>query len=179
MGVIVAGATVVIGAVVAFVLLGDDGPPSRAVVPAAVSPVPGEQDATPGPGESPSTLRELLPQSVGEFQLVTADSAPQFAENLDATDAVESQYLRPDGKEILHNVALYRDRARAAAGQDKLLGGFEEIGYQVVETNRSQGIEVTRLSGPKEALVWTHGPILATVEGPPDVTTQFYLDLPY
>ena len=180
-GVLVGGAVVIVGSVAAFLMIGTEAraPVGGQVLPTELSPIP-EAPGAPSPVESPpQTLRDLPPRTVGGFQLVTVEANPEFAQSLDAADAVASRYLRPDGKEILHNIALYANESEASVGREKLLGGFEKTGYVAVETNRSRGINVTRLSGPKEALVWTNGVILATVEGAPDVAADFYLELPY
>ena len=178
-GVMVGGAVVILGSIAAFLLIGprEEAP---TVPPVAGTPLSPDTAGNPSPVESPpSTLRDLPPDTVGEFTLVTTEANPQFAQSLDAADAVASRYIRPDGTEVLHNVALYANETEASIGRRKLLGGFEKTGYVEVETNRSRGINVTRLSGPKEALVWSNGVILATVEGPPDVTSDFYRELPY
>lgn len=179
----VAGGVVIAGSIAAFLMVGraEEGPAVPRPNLPAVSPLePGVPAGGASPVEdTPTTLRELLPRSVGGFELVTVEDNREFALSLDAAEALQSQYINPDGVDIRHNIALYPSRTEATVGRGKLLGGFEKIGYVTVETNRARGIEVTRLSGPKEALVWTNGVILATVEGPPEVTTQFYLDLPY
>lgn len=174
---------VIVGSIAALLMIGqpkDGQPVPRPNVPPVSTLEPGVPAGGASPIEDPpSTLRELLPRSVGGFELVTVEDNRQFALSLDAAEALQSQYINPDGVSIGHNVALYPSRTEATVGRGKLLGGFEKTGYVAVETNRARGISVTRLSGPKEVLVWTNGVILATVEGPPDVTTQFYLDLPY
>jgi hypothetical protein len=182
-GVMVAGGVVIAGSIAAFLMIGraeEEQAVPRPNLPLVDTLEPGVPAGGASPIEDPpSTLRDLPPKSVGGFELVTVEASLQFAQSLDASEAVETQYINADGADIRHNIALYPSRTEATDGRGKLLGGFEKIGYVTEETNRERGINVTRLSGPKEALVWTNGVILATVEGPPEVTTQFYLDLPY
>ncbi|MGH2684013.1 MAG: hypothetical protein ACRDJP_00910, partial [Actinomycetota bacterium] len=152
----------------------------------ALSPIPESPAASPAEAEvdcaaaPPPQLVNCLPQSVQAFDLIEWDNAPQFAQTFNANAAIESEYRRPDGKQILHYVFSYTTHTEAALERDSYVRAFENIGFVKVAEERSRGINVVRMTdGVEEVLVWSNGLIMAVVEGPIDVAAGFYLSLSY
>jgi hypothetical protein len=193
------GVLAIAGAVTAIVLLGGEdvpsGPlPTQGLETSGPTPAPTVSAVSPLPTaiESPTTdtgincaaspptrLVDCVPTNVGNFELVSWDNAPQFARTFNAAGAIETEFLRPDGKQILHYVFGYNTNAEASVERSSYIEAFKDIGFAEVATQRSRGIRVTRLAREKEVLVWSNGRVMAVVEGPFDVTTGFFAELPY
>jgi hypothetical protein len=189
------------GAVAAIVLLGGeedvpDGPlptqglettgPTPAPSLSAVSPLPtaieSPEATDPGvdcPTAPPVRLIDCVPTQVGQFQLNEWDNAPQFAQTFNANSAIETEFLRSDGKQVLHYVFSYNTPGEATNEGRAYVQAFKNIGFVEVGQETSRGIRVTRLAREEEVLVWSNGRIMAVVEGPFDVTTGFFAELTY
>ena len=55
----------------------------------------------------------------------------------------------------------------------------QNVGYVPIGRSRREGVNATRLVGSDEVVVWSNRELLAVVEGPVDLTTGFFLVLPY
>jgi hypothetical protein len=97
-----------------------------------------------------------------------------------ATDAIVANYVRGDGALIIHNLLAYPSRIEADIAKaqlvDNLVVGF---GYRRAGSLRRGSINATRLVGPDEVVIWSNAELLAAVEGAFDLTTGFFLVLPY
>ena len=184
------------GGVAALVLLGgDDEPEQVAPVETTAIPTPAPTAASPildtpeSPLTSPATtpctsapppqLVSCVPDKVGQYTLTEWDNAPQFAGTFNANNAIEVTFQRPDGSTVSHFLFSYNTHTEATIEKDNYVGGFEATGYSVVGTTRERGINATRMAGPSEVLVWSNGNLMGTLVGPFDVTTGFFLELPY
>ena len=195
---IIAAIVLVGGGVAALVLLGGDDEPEVVApvettaiptpAPTAASPVPVETPASPvitSPETTactsapPATLINCVPEKVGQYTLTEWDNAPQFAQTFNANNAIEVTFQRGDGSTLSHFLFSYNTHTEATIEKDNYVSGFEATGYTVVGTTRERGINATRLAGPSEVLVWSNGNLMGTVVGPFDVTTGFFLELPY
>lgn len=186
---IIAAIVVVGGGVAALLLLGGDDEPTE--VPAIPSPPVIESPVLESPlpespaaattclSAPPSPLISCVPAEVGQFTLVEWDNAPQFGSTFNANSAIEVTFNRPDGTAVQHYLFSYNTHTEATIEKDNYVDGFEATGYTVVGETRERGINVTRLSGASEVLVWSNGNLMATLVGPFDVTTGFFLELPY
>ncbi|MGH2692283.1 MAG: hypothetical protein ACRDHM_07235 [Actinomycetota bacterium] len=177
------------GGVTALVLRGgDDGPetPSQAI--AAESP--GVESSQPLPTEGPVAaatciaapprpLIGCVPSEVGPFTLIAWDNAPQLASTFNANQAIEVEFNRPGGEQVLHYLFAYDIPTEAVVEQGRYVGGFEATGFTVVGETLERGINVTRLVEDKEVLIWSNGLLMGVVEGPFDVASGFFLELPY
>ncbi|MDQ4005692.1 MAG: hypothetical protein M3135_05255 [Actinomycetota bacterium] len=195
---IIVAVVAIAAAVTVIVLAGGDEPepPTPALespgspVPAptdtALSPIPGSPSSPAAPATAdcavapPPRLIECVPQKIEAFELIEWDNAPQFAQTFNANTAIETEFRRPDGKQILHYIFSYNTHTEAAVERDNYVRAFENIGFVKVSEERSRGINVARLTdGTEEVLVWSNGLIMAVVEGPIDVAAGFYLSLAY
>ncbi len=192
---IIAAILLVGGGVAALVLLGGDEEPEQVAVqetttlptaaPTAIiettpaSPVISSPETTPCTSAPPATLVNCVPDKVGQYTLTEWDNAPQFAATFNANNAIEVTFQRPDGSTVSHFLFSYNTHTEATIEKDNYVNGFEATGYTVVGQTRERGINATRLAGPSEVLVWSNGNLMGTLVGPFDVTTGFFLELPY
>jgi len=193
---IIAAIVLVGGGVTAVVLLGGDDEPEGPVQPALTAPSavaeesPGVESPLPLPTEEPVAaatcidapprpLVSCVPSQIGQFTLIEWDNAPQFASTFNANQAIEVEFNRPDGKEILHYLFAYNTHTEATVEKNAYVNAFEATGFTVVGETRERGINVTRLAAGEEVLVWSNGLLMGVVEGPFDVASGFFLELPY
>jgi hypothetical protein len=178
------GALVVIGAVL-FLFLGGGEPetsPSPQPTQATPSPLPTDTPVTPVPPTTgpTDTLADLLPARVSAFRLEGVAADPTAISNLGATDAIVSRYVRADGVVVLHNLMAFPSGPSADLAKRQLVDSLvRNLGYVTIGVSRREGVNATRLIGPDEMVVWSNREIVAAVEGPVDLTTGFFLVLPY
>jgi hypothetical protein len=190
-------AIVLVGAgVTAVVLITDKDEPGPVETPFTPIPVttlsPGlasPSAAAPSPSPAvansaciaapPQALIGCVPQKVGSFVLIEWDNAPQFAETFHANKAIEVLFRRGDRAELRHYLFSYPTNAEATFEKDSYVRGFETTGYTVVGETHEKGLDITRLQANQEVLVWSNGLLMGVVLGPFDVTTGFFLELPY
>lgn len=134
---------------------------------------------TPCTSAPPVQLVSCVPDKVGQYTLTEWDNAPQFAGTFNANNAIEVTFQRPDGSTVSHFLFSYNTHTEATIEKDNYVNGFEATGYTVVGQTRARGINATRLAGSSEVLVWSNGNLMGTLVGPFDVTTGFFLELPY
>ena len=185
------------GAVTAIVLLGGDDEPAPVAVQSTLPPILESPSAAPSPStavespilESPAStpctlspqqpLVNCVPDKVGAYTLTEWDNAPQFAQTFNANSAIEVTFNRSDGSTVQHYLFSYNTHTEATIEKDNYVNGFKATGYTVVGETREKGINVTRLVGDSEVLVWSDGVLMAVLVGPFDVTTGFFSELPY
>jgi hypothetical protein len=177
-------ALLVIGAVV-FLLTGGgepDTPPSPPPTQATPSPLPTETPVTPTPPTTgpTDTLADILPTKVSAFRLEGVAADPSAISNLGATDAIVARYVRGDGLVVIHNLMAFPSGPSADLAKRQLVDSLvANLGYAEVGVSRREGVNATRLIGADEMVVWSNREIVAAVEGPIDLTTGFFLVLPY
>ncbi len=159
--------------------LPQDRPSVSVTPPATVSPLP-TTETTPTTIESaPTQLIDLVPQTVGSFELIEWDNAPQFAQTFNANQAIEVEFRRPDGKQVLHYLFSYNTHTEATIEKDNYVRAFQETGFVITDEGRTRGINYTRLAAGEEVVVWSNDVLMGVVEGPFDVAAGFFLELPY
>ena len=174
---IIGGLVLVGGGLGAFFALRGDGGNGPTPGPPGPSPT---ISAKPTESIGPTAeLSDVLQQRVGNFRLVGTQPDPDAIANLGANDALIAQYRRADGVQIEHRLMVFDDHFAANSALNALTDAVEAQGYFTVSTDRTGGITVNRLAGQNEIVVWSDGPLVATAEGPFDVTTGFYLLVPY
>ena len=193
---IIAAIVLVGGGVTAVVLLSGDDDPEDPVQPALPAPSavvqesPGVESPLPLPTEEPVAaatcvaapprpLISCVPDQIEQFTLIEWDNAPQFASTFNANQAIEVEFNRPDGRQILHYLFAYNTSTEATVEKNAYVNAFEATGFTVVGETRERGINVTRLAAGEEVLVWSNGLLMGVVEGPFDVAAGFFLELPY
>lgn len=197
---IIVAILVVGGGVAAILLLGGDDEPAPIAVQTTLPPVLDSPSAAPSPivdspvVESPvlaspvstpcttapqQPLVNCVPDKVGAYTLTEWDNAPQFAQTFNANTAIEVTFNRGDGSTVQHYLFSYPTHTEATIEKNNYVNGFKATGYTVVGQSREKGINVTRLVGQSEVLVWSNGVLMAVLVGPFDVTTGFFTELPY
>lgn len=200
---IIAAIVLVGGGVAAIVLLGGDDEPEQTappvvqqttaaptVAPTAASPIIDTPTTPESPvitspettactSAPPTTLINCVPDKVGQYTLTEWDNAPQFASTFNANNAIEATFQRGDGSTVSHFLFSYNTHTEATIEKNNYVSGFQATGHTVVGQTRERGINATRLAGPSEVLVWSNGNLMGTLVGPFDVTTGFFLELPY
>jgi hypothetical protein len=174
---------VVAGAVV-FVFVGRDEPEPPPPLPTSETPMSPSPIPVGTPIETPeappATLIDFLPPTVGQFSLQNAAPDPQSVASFGATDAIVANYVRGDGTLIIHNLLAYPTRIEADIAKAQLVDNLVfDLGYRRAGSIRRDSINATRLVGADEVVVWSHSELLAALEGPFDLTTGFFLILPY
>lgn len=190
---IVGGVGLLVAGAVAFLLLRG----GQETVPPPPPPPPPVETETPTPAPSPSpvetaspqdvpppdteqaTLEDLLAPRVGQFRLIRVDADPQAISQLGAVDALAALYSRADNVQMIHLLQAYGSSFDADRVRNALVDALRGQGYTTVGDLRERGVRATRLAGNDEIVVWSNGPIVAVLEGPFDVTTGFFLVLPY
>lgn len=178
-----------------MVLLTDNdepGPVETPFTPVPDSPLsPGLASASPAASPSPAVANSpciaappraligCVPERVGSFVLNEWDNAPQFAQTFNAGQAIEVIFRRANGTELQHFLFSYSTNTEATVEKESYVRGFEATGYTVVGQTREKGLDITRLQARQEVLVWSNGLLMGVVLGPFDVTTGFFLELPY
>jgi hypothetical protein len=146
--------------------------------PAGASPSPAVANS-PCIAAPPEPLIDCVPERVGSFVLNEWDNAPQFAQTFNANQAIEVLFRRANGTELQHFLFSYPTHTEATVEKESYVRGFEATGYTVVDQTREKGLDITRLQARQEVLVWSNGRLMGVVLGPFDVTTGFFLELPY
>jgi hypothetical protein len=185
-GLLVAGAVVFL----VFFRGGDEPPLPPPPPPPPVSPISPTPGPTPEETESPTeeeipdepesvTLADALERQVGRFLLVDVQPHPQVIAELGAVDAVQAVYSRADNTRVLHFLQVYQTNFDADRVRNGWVQFFKGEGFRSVFEGRQRGIRVSRLQGSTEIVVWSNGRLVAILEGPFDITTGFFLALPY
>jgi hypothetical protein len=178
------GVLLVAGAAV-FLLTGGgepETPPSPPPTTGSPSPLPTDTPVTPVPPTTgpTDTLADLLPTRVSSFRLEGVAADPTAISNLGATDAIVARYVRGDGVVMIHNLMAFASGPSADLAKRQLVDSLVgNLGYVEVGVSRREGVNATRLIGADEMVVWSNRELVAAVEGPVNLTTGFFLVLPY
>ena len=144
------------------------------------APTEAPPPVTPTEPEQGTSLDDLLPQSLGNFQLVAVEPETRFARNLGATAGLAATYQRSDRTTMFHNLFAFSDNFSADQAKSLLTNVLnQDLGYIKVGELRREGINATELEGPDEIVVWSNGPIVGLVEGGFGLTEAFWAALPY
>ena len=139
-------------------------------------PLPPKGGTAPSP---PIDLPALVPRTVEGFEATRVRPAPGYAETFEAKDAVDVEYRDAAGTRIRHYLFTYANAVEAKTWQKRYVDALGSIGYLTVARSVERGLVADLLKRDNEAVVWSHGPLVAVIEGPYDVATSFFLDLPY
>ena len=173
------------GAVVVFVLalvvvLGGPGE-TKVPIPTTAA---GPQPTQPGPSSPPNqpappggSLRTLVKQQVGPFQLQTLKDAASLA---GANERLEAVYRSADGVEVDLNLAAFPSPAAAEASRQAWKRQLEGAGFKLGEEGPVRSTTGTTLGtksvyhAQDEVVVWTNRNLSVLAAGPTGQAVAFY-----
>jgi hypothetical protein len=195
------GVVVILGGVFAGVRLisGDHGGPAPTppdngpVQPIQPSPQPSQpSEPSPSPsGVEPSpveptpngngSLADELPSTVGDWSLTGAEAAPDFAQNLGASDAVIGHYGTSGGSTLDFNLLAYSSQDDSLAGLVTLANGLINNGLKQKDQftiTGSDGSEIGQgyvlQTSDDQVVVFNANSELAALESAPGSATDFF-----
>lgn len=129
--------------------------------------------------ETPAEWATIIPAEVGGFVRESAREDPDLAESLRALEAATGRFSGADGHVLTHHVFRYGTAGEAGKKRVEYTSALETVGYITLGATRSRGGGASHVAGEHEILVWSNGPLLAILDGPPDITREVFLRFPY
>ena len=129
--------------------------------------------------EPPSELRGLVPEAVAGLTAGPPAEDTGIAETLQALEATTVLFRDPEGRTLEHLLLRYPTAVEATQKRVEYTGALETVGYIVLGVSRSRTGSATHVAGENEIIVWSNGPLLAVLDGPPGVTREAFLRFPY
>ena len=142
-----------------------------------VEPVPA-REARP-PANLPVRLIELVPREVGGFRHERWEDAGGVARTFRAARGIRVEFRGAGGERVVHYLLAYPSAGQALMWAQRYVGAYQANGYVPVARGSSGDGTAWRLEGQVEAVVWSQGPLLGVVEGPPSAASALFAGLPY